>query len=192
MSQQSLIAWLNLNSGAVQALCAIGILVLTAALVCATIWYARLTRRAVALTTQQFERDWSPDLRIADIQYSGSGLVNLRIANLAKPAALVRLLRIGTGGRVLQNIPPQDVMDFPLVLLVPGGQTHDDYSIHGEMGLYRTKYSPPPVPPGRSPWSAGLSVTLVYDCAGSEHQTPWFDFSADFLDLSVVRIQLQV
>jgi hypothetical protein len=148
--------------------------------------------RAVALTTEQFERDWSPDLRIADIQYSGSGLVNLRIANLAKPVALVKLVRIGAGGSVLQNIPPQDVMDFQVVFLVPGGQTRDDKSIHGEMGLYRTKYSPPPVPPGRSPWTAGLSVALVYDCGGKEHQTPWFDFSAEFSDLSVVRIQWPV
>lgn len=189
---QTLIAWLNLNSAAVQALCAIGILLLTAALVCATIWYARLTGKAVALTTEQLQRDWSPDLRIADIQYIGNGHVNLRIANLAKPAALVRLLRIGTGGRALQSLPPQDVMNFPLILLAPGGQTRDDQSIHGEMGLYRTKYSPPPVPPSRSPWTAGLSVALVYDCGGKEHQTPWFDFSAEFSDLSVVRIQWPV
>ena len=181
--------WLNNDATAVQALAAVGTLVLTCFLVWATLRYVRLTSESLNLARIQVGRDWNPDLRITDVQRVGSGLVHLHIANMAKPVALVKELRIGTGGRAPQNLPPQDILTFRLILLVNGGQIRQDQSIHTELGQYRQRYSPPPSPPSRSPWQSSFSIALVYDCAGAEHQSPWFDFSADFEELAITRIQ---
>ncbi|SRR6266852_3516128 len=130
-----------------------------------------------------------PDVRIANIQRVGSEQVLLSVANLARPAALVKSLLIGTGGRREQGITPQGVESFPLRFLVTGGQIREDQTIHMQLGEYRRKYSPPPPPVGaRSQWQASFSVALVYDCAGTEKQTPWRDFSATLWDYAVVDL----
>lgn len=153
------------------------------------IWYAYETRLIRETSQEQFEQDWRPDLRIADIQRLGGEQVFLRVANLAKPAALVKQLKIGTRGRSRENHPPQDVETYPLTLLVPGGQIHEQVWIHLELGKYRQKYNPPPSPPRRSPWQVSMSIALVYDSARKGNQTRWFDCSVDFEDNTVTNVR---
>ncbi len=128
-----------------------------------------------------------PELRVSNIQRVGADQAVLSVANLATSAALVKKLMIGTGGRREQGIAPQDIENFPLRFLVAGGQI-EDQTIHMQLGAYRRKYSPPPVVGARSQWQASFSVALVYDCGGTEKQTPWRDFSATLWDYTVVDL----
>lgn len=117
------------------------------AIVGATVWlavinkrYVKITNEALEISRRQFAQDWQPDLRIAEVQRLGSLQVFLRLANLAKPAALIRQIKIGTGGRSQGNHPPQGVETYPKSLLVPGGQISEQIWIHSELSQYREKY----------------------------------------------------
>jgi len=172
----------------IQAVAAVVIARLTGKLERVTERYANSTDAAVRASQEHFEREWRPDLRIADVQVVGVGQVFLRIANLAKPPALIKQLKIGTGGRSEQGVAPQDIEIFPFVLLVTGGQVQDQSKIERELGIYRQKHNPPPIPLRRSPWEANLNVALVYDSAGIETQTEWLDFNAEFMDNIVTSL----
>lgn len=181
------------TAATIQAVSAVIVAVFTVVLVAATVWYARTAKNLLRLSHEQFERDWRPDLRIADMQRIGEAQVYLKVANLAKPAALVKELRIGSGGRTQQGTPPQGVLNFPLILLVPGGQIYEgDIWIQPMLGAYRQKYNAPPTPPRRAPWETWLNIALVYDAAGKTgQQTAWFDCVVTFEDLTVVKVQVQ-
>jgi hypothetical protein len=56
--------WLNQNAGAVQAVMAVIIVVLTAALVGVTCWYAGLTRRMALTMEQQLAASFHPDIEM--------------------------------------------------------------------------------------------------------------------------------
>src|SRR6267154_875504 len=71
----------------IQAVAAVVIARLTGKLERVTERYANSTDAAVRASQEHFEREWRPDLRIADVQVVGVGQVFLRIANLAKPPA---------------------------------------------------------------------------------------------------------
>ncbi len=172
----------------VQAAAAVIVSRLTRRLVSVTNEYAETTEKLLKLNREQLERDWRPDLRIAGIHRSGSEQVFIRVANLAKPPALVKQLKIGTGGRSNENHPPQGVESYPRTFIVAGGQIYEQVRIESELGQYRQKYSPPPVPPTRSPWQSSMNIALVYDSAGKENQTLWFDCSIDFEDNKVTNI----
>lgn len=177
----------------IQAVSAAIVALLTIFLVVATIGYARTATKLLRLNREQFERDWHPDLRIAEIQRIGSAQVYLKVANLAKPAVLVKQLKIGSGGRTKDGMPPEDVDTFPLIILVPGGQIYGgDIWIQGMLGAYRQRHSAPPTPFQRSSWQTWLNIALVYDAAGKiGQQTGWFDCVVTFEDLTVVGVQVQ-
>ena len=146
-------------------------------------------RRFLQLSREQYEREWQPDLRIANIQRVGGEQVLLSVANFARPAALVKKLLLGTGGRAEQGTAPQGVESFSVRFLVSGGQIREDIAIQLYVGEYRRKYSPPQAPVGqRSQWQAGFSAALVYYCGGKDNQTPWRDFSATLHDYIVVNL----
>ena len=54
--------WMNENAGAVQAIMAIIIVFLTAALTCVTCWYASLTRRMALTLERQLVGSFHPDI----------------------------------------------------------------------------------------------------------------------------------
>lgn len=118
-------------AAAIQAVSAIVIAVLTYFLVRGTNKYAATTERIL-------EMDWKPDLRIAEIQVVGTDVI-LLAANLAKPAALVKQLKIGTGGVSKKNHPPQDIEAFPMRLLVAGGEIKER-SVHLLILEYANKF----------------------------------------------------
>lgn len=186
-----MIAWSTATlavAAIVQAVSAAFVAWLTRRLVRATNKYAETAEKLLKVNQEQFERDWRPDLRIADIQRIGSTQVFLRLANLAKPAALVKELKIGTGGRSPRNHPPQDIERYPLIYLVPGGQVCEQVWIQLELGRYRQKYNPPPAPSNRSQWQVSMSIAVVYDCAGRENQTTWLDCVVSYEDQTVTNV----
>jgi hypothetical protein len=66
--------WLNQNAGAVQAVMAIIIGVLTAVLIIVTLWYAVLTRRMVLAQEQQLAASFHPDIEMTLIhRFQGKG-----------------------------------------------------------------------------------------------------------------------
>lgn len=202
--------WIDSHAAAIQAVSALAVAVLTYFLVTITRRYVRQTEEALKLSAnqlqlaheqleqqkyflqlskEQYEREWQPDLRIANIQRVGGEQVFLSVANFARPAALVKKLLIGVGGRAEQGITPGDVENFSVRFLVPGGQIREDIAIQLHIGEYRRKYSPPQAPVGqRSQWQAGFSAALVYYCGGKDNQTPWRDFSATLHDYVVVDL----
>jgi hypothetical protein len=169
----------------VQAVSAVAIALLTKRLVSATNQYTeatsdslKLSREELKLNREEFERDWRPDLRIAEIQGAEFGGVSLRVANLAKPAALVTRLKIGTGGCSHENRTPQSVESYPLPLLVPGGQIIEQFWIESKLEEYRLVHGPGL--DGMSSWESALNISLIYVCAGRENETPWLDCTITF------------
>jgi hypothetical protein len=112
---------LNQNSGAVQALGALGTLTLTAVLVGVTIWYATLTKRAVAISAKQFEREWAPDIRVADLNII-KGTLTVRIVNLSKASAFAYDLNMRIGVRPRKG----PIAVFDLRRIVSGGDFIDE------------------------------------------------------------------
>lgn len=130
--------------------------------------------------------DWSPDLRIADI-YISNQQVLLKVANLAKPTALVTKLKLGTGGRS-GSVAPQGVETYHLNLLIPGGQLDEHGNIDAELVKYREKYSP--VSESHSPWETSMNISLVYDCGGKKKiETEWRDYTVNFIGYRVTGVR---
>lgn len=67
--------WMNCNAGAIQALGGIVILVLTAALVCVTWWYATLTRDMASTLKAQLAASFQPniEMKLSD-RFQGIGI----------------------------------------------------------------------------------------------------------------------
>ena len=73
--------WMNQNAGAVQAVMAIVIGVLTGVLIGVTWWYARLTRRMALTLEQQLAASFHPDIRmilIGQIRSEGTNPAGVR------------------------------------------------------------------------------------------------------------------
>ncbi len=96
-------AWLNQNAGAVQAIMATMIGVLTIALVGVTWWYARLTRRLADAVERQLAASFQPDLYLSlSSCFHGSGShygereenVSLTIAVMNKGNVPVKLAAV--------------------------------------------------------------------------------------------------
>ena len=187
---------LDAHAGAVQAVSAIIVAILTGFLVAYTKKYVKETadslsvardqltvlRQQIAdqeassvLARAQFEQEWMPDLRIGEFTLA-SPSTKCRFVNLGRSAAFVKGVRIGTGGNDAN--PPQDVDTFPLFCLVPAGDTVTDIETAGRIWKYGDKH----LPRGASnQWQVSMSVALVYDCAGKTNITSqWFQCTVDF------------
>ena len=62
---RGMLNWFNLNSGAVQALAACAMLLVTVTLVVITLWYVRLTREALLVAQRQFRVQYQPLLSLS-------------------------------------------------------------------------------------------------------------------------------
>lgn len=203
-----ILGWFDQHAGAIQALSAIVVAILTGLLVCLTRRYVKETdqalnlardqlrtmreqsaeqKRGLDLAFEQFEREWRPNLRIADVE-RWEGTIRLRLVNLAHPAAFVKELRIGTGGN--RETPPQGIEAYPMVDVVPGGEIYDDARISTFLSNYRGKYRRPPEPLARSQWQSIFSLAVVYDCATQSNiRTDWFNCSVTFEDYAVTKLE---
>lgn len=182
-------AIIEVIAATVQAVSAVVIAVLTAWLVKATKDYVDTTEEALRLSREQYERDWHPDLQIAEVLTYGPGAVVLRVANLAKPAALIKRIRIGVDGKAQTGVEPQRKAEYPLAVLVAGGQIADQIRVDKQLGLYRDAYGPERNPPHVAMWRTVLNISLVYECSGTELRTPWIDCDAQFRNSAVSNIE---
>ena len=162
---------------------------LTNRLAASTDAYAQTTNDALELSRDQLERDWRPDVRIADIQRRGPGDVVLSIANIARPDVLVKQIKMRRVRRPDEAINAQDDLEKRLVALVPGGQVLE-VTITIQMSNCRGVWNAPPDPPQRSVWKTDVDLALVFESARGENQTPWFNCAVTFSDWQVISITI--
>jgi hypothetical protein len=196
-------AWLDAHAGAIQAVSAVVVAILTGLLVWFTLKYVRVADDALALTRdqlhiireqvaqeksaldislEQFTREWRPHLTIARIDHLNNSSVTARVANLARPSALITELVIeqrGHGGG-------PESRTYSKAELVPGGEV-GDISIYSELLLYRREQSP--FTSGVPTWQASLRAKFTYDCGFIEQlATNWRDFSVTFRGTDIVAL----
>jgi hypothetical protein len=175
----------------VQAIAAGFVAKLTSKLTSATERYAKTTDEALALTANQFDSDWRPDLRISDIQRRGTGQIVLIAANLARPAVLVKQIKIRRIKNPSEAQTPTDTIQDPLGAFVPG-EEYRELSIEAPMRNCRMTWSPLPQPPvQRSFFKTEMELALVYDSARGEGQTAWYGCYMSFADQQVVDIVIR-
>lgn len=159
--------WLNQNAAAVQALAAVAVALLTIALVVVTGVYARITRGALQLSRQQFEKQWKPDLRIMATPELPQGRVKLEMFNMAIHSALVTHLVLefgeGNGARSGQHTFKH---------LVPGyGSREAEISnlvLHSARTLHKDLVDTETV--DRREFA--LRISVRYCCAGETSDSP--------------------
>ena len=110
--------WFNQYAAAIQALAALGVVLLTAFLVWATLRYANLTAQSLQLTRDQFERQWHVDIRLTLLKESPR-VAALQITNLSVPPAFLQNLTVRVNGE-----PPSQETNYPLNKLIAG--THSE------------------------------------------------------------------
>src|SRR5438477_4812625 len=80
--------WLNANAGGVQAIAALGTLLLTLILAGVSYWYARLTRSALKIAGEQFDRQWRPQLGVS-LEYVPQYVARLTIHNISNCSVVI-------------------------------------------------------------------------------------------------------
>lgn len=89
--------WLNANSGAVQAIAGVVIVLLTASLVGATVWYVRLTHKIARASIEQSEAQQKPCLILrATRRDDMDAILDPPMAAVVEDGTL-RLMNIGNG-----------------------------------------------------------------------------------------------
>lgn len=83
--------WLNANAAAIQALAALGTLLLTLVLAFVTYWYTRLTEATLSISREQFDRQWRAQLGIS-LEYVAQYAARLAIHNIRPGFVNGRLL----------------------------------------------------------------------------------------------------
>jgi hypothetical protein len=189
----NLVRWLNQNVGAIQAISSLAVAILTVFLVSFTKRYVKRTgealevtrdqlrlleqqvkeeARSLALSREQFEQEWKPDLRIAFIGYSRETQAFAKVANLAKPSALV------TGVRVIVEGGEQgDMAVYPQSELILGGMAIE-IPVQRELIQYRQAKSYSTA----TAQEAKTRISFTYYCAGRTLETDWYSFSTSFSD----------
>ena len=201
----SQIQWLDLHAGAIQAISAAIVAVLTFFLVLFTLRYVKAAnealklatnqlqlvrdqveqeKTALVLTRQQFDREWEPDLRIAVLAHLDSQRTHAKVANLAKPSALITAMHVGAG-----EDHKQDIATYPRSELVPGGDARD-LQVRTELIRYREKYYPlTPIQGVRPVCQILIGVAFTYDCgSGRQVNSPWYNFYVRFQDREILEI----
>jgi hypothetical protein len=169
----------------IQAASAVAIVLLTALLAWTTYRYAKATDEAVRLSRDQFEREWTPEVRVADVVILNRNPreASAKVANLSRQAVLIVGLRIskGDGDR-------QDIATYRRGDLISGG-TFDNLTIHQELGAYRGRYYPvsqaSELP---SPLEARIQISLEYLWGGMKLTTDCFAFSVLYRGLDIVQV----
>ena len=186
--------WIDCNAAAIQAIATLLAALFTALYVYLTFRYVKRTGEAIGLTRKQleeqraslallreqveqqkqslklaekeFEREWEPDLRVALVERPDAKQTFARLANLAKPSALIT-------GLVLEQVggPTRDTETYPRSDLVPGGEARD-LSVKTELIHYRGKYYPLTGMSGARPvLQMQMGVAFTYDCGNGRKVT---------------------
>jgi len=164
---QQLLCWLSRNATVFQALSAIFVALFTLALVVITRRYARTAERSLKLAQQQYEREWTPDVRVQVLASDTSKSIfpQLVVSNLSRAAASVHTLRFR---RVRgANADTLGVQTFPLNELLPGGS-----SLTLNIFLKLQAY----VFGTHATEGELIAVSAGYYCSGKDLTTDWADF----------------
>jgi hypothetical protein len=199
------IQWLDVHAGAIQAVSAAIVAVLTFFLVIFTLKYVTAANEALQLaadqlklvrdqveqeksaqelTREQFEREWEPGLRIAVVEQLDARRTHAKVANLAKPSALITAMRIGAGEGHQQNS-----VTYPRSDLVPGGDVRE-LEVLTELVRYRDQFYPiTPVQGVTHPLKIVIRIVFTYDCgSGRQIDTSWYNFSVYFRDREILEL----
>lgn len=161
---------LNNNTNAIQAIAAVAIACLTGVLVWATLRYARAADKSLQLSKEQLDREWRPHLHV-EVRKTKEGDAMMFVTNLAKPSVLVKTLRIRIDetGQYPATIHP---LNIPLL-----GGHGDKKNIARDLveelqfrGLVPTILQP------SHQWRGAMSVSLVFESAGTYPETKWVGF----------------
>lgn len=169
--------WLNQNAGAMQALFALGILVLTVALVGITAWYARTTDEALKLSRELSERQWRPDVHTeVDRDFS------LLVVNLAKPTAFVKSLNMG-----LSKEDQNKILMRPVNKLLTGGSSCNLPLMSQFVDMIKSLGGFPSTPSHGLPWHGKFYVCVSIYCAGQNLATGWMNVEVSYEHPSAIR-----
>ena len=164
---QQLLPWLSRNAAGFQALSAILVAIFTLALVVITRRYARIAERSLKLAKQQYEREWSPDVRVQVLESDTRKDIypQLVVSNLSRAAALVHTLRFT---RVRgANADTQGVQAFPVNELLPGaGSVTVNIFLKLQAYVFGTHATEEDL----------MAVSAGYYCSGKDLTTDWADF----------------
>jgi len=80
--------WLNSNAGGVQAVAAVGTLLLTLVLAGVSYWYAQLTRSSLEVAKEQLKRQWRPQLGVS-LEYIPQFLAHLVVHNISNCSVVI-------------------------------------------------------------------------------------------------------
>ncbi len=162
--------WLSQYALAIQAVAAVGILLLTCALVWATWRYASRTKEALELARKQFEEEWRLDLHLDVRRFSGDD-VSVRVTNLARRAVLLKGVKIRVGTE--EGVPMRWYrMHVPLLV----GDSKN-FNIYDELVrcLIERELIPQKPEAGRK-WQGIMGASIVFYSAGKSQESEWVNF----------------
>ena len=165
---QQLLFWLNHNQGAIQAFSSVAIMLLTAVIAFATWKYARLTQGLLALSKQQFQRQWQPLLEF-ELSKADPHRAELKLLNMGSNPIVVTELLV----KANRNNPSTS---YPL---------HEPVQTHG--GDRLVDIAPQlvkaiEVPPGKRERSRVLLIGVGYEATGYIGMRGYIEYSVRVLN----------
>jgi hypothetical protein len=191
--------WLNRNSGAIQALSAVVIVLLTGALVLFTRRYVSATNRALTLSGNQvdlqreslallaqqiagqkeeYERDWKPQLRIL-LHRDNPQDVRLSMVNLGRTAVHVEGIDI----KPQSKSPKVKFVSFFRLISV---NTSDSINFHNELFFALMEF----LGVGSEPYEGEMAVRVRYFSAGKFYDGDWVRFRVWVRARTIEKLQL--
>lgn len=177
--------WLNQNAGAMQAIGTVAVAVLTCVLVRVTSRYTSITEKALRLSREQFEKQWTPDLQIVVCNDKG-GKAPLRMVNMAYPAALVTHLNLrfdkGVAAKdrkhsFVHHVTSDRVEERDIASLIEGSAKE---LYPGELNTGEGKH-----------WQKPIRISVTYKCAGMEGTSSSVECGITMINAWLVEIDCQ-
>jgi hypothetical protein len=174
--------WADIHAGAIQAITSVAIVMLTVILAWTTVCSTAITREAMKITRDQFNREWWIDLHVRPLDFDlGRNRAEdsvIRITNLGRTSVMVEVIKLRSGSNVA-GLPVQVRMD----LVIGGGILNDiPFSILKDALVHSFADSHPKVA-GPSEWQTVreiLQISLQCYSARQRYETNWVTFSAEF------------
>jgi hypothetical protein len=161
--------WLNANSSAIQALTATVIMFLTVLLARLSRESDRNSKRALAFTRDQFDREWSLDLYVR-ISEASEPPARIQVTNLGKASAMVHTIMLRRQSRESHS------KRFALSVAIPHGQSAE-INIQDQLNEFVwknvTRVKQDEGTPEWAEQAVELELALQAHSAGRDSVTPW-------------------
>jgi len=93
--------WADIHAGAIQAITSVAIVMLTVILAWTTVCSTAITREAMKITRDQFNREWWIDLHVRPLDFDlGRNRAEdsvIRITNLGRTSVMVEVIKLRSG-----------------------------------------------------------------------------------------------